>query len=491
MNKKNFVFILYSRQLCRNEFLSFFSLVFEAAKTNFHQFYFLKNIIRFFQLFLLVSLSFASESYATDQKISIDAFKFIKASPEAVDFEVSISNGTGQRLCVMGFAKSKDGIIRSYGVRQNIIEQGTDGPTSIQVLRPYGNNETQTEILFFEVFSCIDSEVLSTKVYSWPYDWKPSPKTVKQLPPEERLDNYLDYPTNLFYENILDEDFDRVDILFDKWNKKGSKDVSGNSSLAGFNQALGSICDPRYWEKCLSKIKHWKRTNSPLTNLAEAKFWQLYAWNIRGSRYSKDIDPFAMKIFLNRMTKATQILQSSSSLKNITPIWYETYLETMIDANKDVKSIENLFNEATRKYPNYLPLYSVMANFWVPVSGDHPNWHKLDELINKATAFTYDPDEDSNYARLYAEVSQQQRIEVDIFRDSPVLWSKMKDSFNTIIRLYPSANNLNSYAYFACKANDKSTFLTLLPKVSKRVVPEIWPGNYSVDLCKHMFTQKS
>jgi hypothetical protein len=41
----------------------------------------------------------------------------------------------------------------------------------------------------------------------------------------------------------------------------------------------------------------------------------------------------------------------------------------------------------------------------------------------------------------------------------------------------------SSYAYFACLANDASTYGALRAQIGKEVIPEAWGSNHSIEVC--------
>ena len=94
------------------------------------------------------------------------------------------------------------------------------------------------------------------------------------------------------------------------------------------------------------------------------------------------------------------------------------------------------------------------------------------------------------YARLYWIYAA---IEHDrSFRDLGIPWAKMKAGFEDLVARYPSAWNINNYASFACRANDKQAFLRLLPKLTPTSLRlDAWPTGFSFDNCKESFTSRT
>ncbi|MGO9445299.1 MAG: hypothetical protein ACLPXB_11045 [Thiobacillaceae bacterium] len=297
-----------------------------------------------------------------------------------------------------------------------------------------------------------------------------------------------------FSDNLKDEDFAALDAAMEEWNSPKERDPDGEWTLDGCRSVFVNYSD-RDWKKRLQRIQDWRASNkkSPGAAIAEATYWVAYAWRIRDSEYAGDVERVALRIFGERMRRAEQVLKNSKSYASSNPLWYEIYLDVAVATKRKEAFVVHLFEEGVRRYPYFEPLYTDMASFWAPYAPtvrDKADWRKVNRVVNQAVVLTADMDGISNYARIYAELNAKQGREFDLFRDGLVPWPALRDSFEDLVKRYPSANNLNEFAGFACQAGDKDTFVRLKLQMKGRVVPDKWPGNYSPDLCDHMFSRR-
>ncbi len=357
-----------------------------------------------------------------------------------------------------------------------------------QVSRPDGSGRRQTDVLMVMVYPCGKDIVLRRK-FDWSYVW-PEKATTSLIGGDEKAELSARHLSSVFYENWMDEDFGALDDLIEKWNNPTERDTNGGWKLDVCRNAfLNSSSEIWTLKGSLQRIQRWREFNpkSAEAVVAEAQYWVAYAWHIRGRETSGEVDPVAIRVFGERMKRAEKILKDSKGFASANPLWYEAYLDIAIATKRDEEFIENLYTEAIRRHPYFQPLYLDMAKYWAPRSREKANWEKVDEVVNQAVALTHDIDGISNYALLYAQINDLQKYEFNIFQDSFVSWTKMKDSFEDLVQHYPSSDNLNEFAAFACQAGDKETFLTIRAKILNRIVPYKWPGNYSLDLCDHRF----
>jgi hypothetical protein len=294
-------------------------------------------------------------------------------------------------------------------------------------------------------------------------------------------------------ETLKEEDYAALDGLIDRWSRATERNKDGRSPLASFGDTMTSFLHDKDWQGNLKRIQQWRRARpkSAGAAVAEAHYWKAYAWNVRGSEYAITVDPYAMKLFGERMKRAEKILADTKNFAAGNPLWYQTYLDIAIDTKRDDRFVEKLFNEASRRHPYYIPIYISMGNRWIPKPGRDLDRKKLAELADKVVALTSEADGSSNYARFLGELSYEQRPEVDLMREGVISWPRMKNAFEELLSRYPTPQNANMYAAFACRAGDRTTFLNVRPRVVNHVVPSMWPGNYSLDLCDRRFTQQS
>jgi hypothetical protein len=279
-----------------------------------------------------------------------------------------------------------------------------------------------------------------------------------------------------------------LDRLLKKWNRPEQRDGNGEWKLDSFRRVLGNSCEGN-WKGCIERIQRWRKSNPKSTSavIAEASYWIAYAWNIRGGKYNASTDAVAVKVFGERMKRAEQVLKDTKQFASDNPLWYETYMDVAVGTKRNVQFTAKLFAEGIHRHPHFQSLYLGMANYWSPVHDGKPDWAKVDEVIGNAVALTAITDGISNYARLYKRVNDHQKLEFDLFQDSLASWPKMRDSFDELIKRYPSTENINEFASYACQAEDKVTYLRLRVQMKDHILSHMWRNNYSPDMCDHKF----
>lgn len=429
-------------------------------------------------------------TFAQQGKISVDSIRILNTTPDFVDVELSGSNdGSRGQLYLGMIAKSTDGIVRSTAFQPVAVPGEKQFRVLSQGMRPSSLGPQQTDYLMVMVYTGQGTVLLRSK-FDWPHVWQEKKaSTVGRAVDSVELSEA--HPWRIFSLNLDEEDFAALDILMRKWNDPKERDHNGEWKLDSFRQVFVNYSSgKRDWKGDLQRIKRWQAFNpkSAGAAIAEAKYWAAYAWHIRGNETSTQADPVALRVFGERMQRAEKVLQEAKDFSVDNPLWYEAYLDIAVATKRKDKFIEALFNEAIRRHPHFQPLYLNMAKHWVPRSGDMADWSKVDGVIKQAVSNAAEMDSASNYALLYAQISELQKFEFDLFRDSLVSWVKMRDSYEGLVKRYPSADNLNEFAAFACRANDKSAYLNIRPLI-KHIVPKKWPGNYSYDLCDRRFLQ--
>ncbi len=147
-----------------------------------------------------------------------------------------------------------------------------------------------------------------------------------------------------------------------------------------------------------------------------------------------------------------------------------------------------LFQEAVREEPYYYAHYFKVASRLAPRwGGTLEEFHAFTEA---SVARTRERDGSTMYARLYwilASIEWDQ----EPFTELGILWDKMRQGFDDLVQRYPKSQwNLNKYAYFACRANDKKTFGRIVSGIEKPD-EEAWSGSYTLVYCKELLLERT
>ncbi len=427
---------------------------------------------------------------APQADVTVDALRVVAATPDFVDLEVSgTQDGSLGLLCMGVIAKSADGAMRSLSYPPAFVPAGTAFRLPARVMRPAGLGREQTDYLMVTVYPCGKDVVLRRK-FAWKHVWpetNASGGDAGRSLPSAAHQAYI-----AFNENLSEEDFAALDLLMTKWNDPRERDDNGQWKLDSFRSVfLRYSTSRRDWKGDLQRLQKWRALNprSAGAAIAEARYWAAYAWHIRGNEDAVQTDPVALRVFAERMQRAEQVLQDAKAFSADNPLWYEAYLDIAVAMKRDDRFVAALYDEAVRRHPYFHPLYLGMAKHWASSVSGRADWAKADGAIRQAMANTASVDGTGAYAMLYVKLGELQKCECNLFEGSRLSWSTMRDSFEDLVKRYPSDENLNLFAAFACRANDRRAFLKVRPRIVGHILPDLWLGGYSYDLCDHRFMQ--
>jgi len=251
----------------------------------------------------------------------------------------------------------------------------------------------------------------------------------------------------------------------------------------GYNQAFGMERD---WSKSLARVEYLKKKfpNEAFATMAEARYWNAYAWDARGGGYSSSISDDGRKLFRERLEKAERILLDTKTYAALLPDWYDEMISVQSTLDRPEDERDKIFLEGVKRYPAYYPIYFTMLNYLLPKWGG--TWRTVDNMIQWSVEHTQATEGTTMYARLYWVVGSDP--DINLFKDTFASWPKMKGGFEDLMTRHPKSKwNLNNFAKFACMAGDKQTFLALRAKMSNDVIDAAWPQKMSLDLCETKF----
>jgi hypothetical protein len=117
-----------------------------------------------------------------------------------------------------------------------------------------------------------------------------------------------------------------------------------------------------------------------------------------------------------------------------------------------------------------------------------PRWggsyDDVDRFINQIYAQTVNARGYERYAELYSTYARLEGDELDLFSDTHAFWSGMRSGYLGLVRRYSASDAvLNSFANFACRADDKDDYNRLRGAVGKRLSSTAWSTKYSIEAC--------
>jgi len=237
------------------------------------------------------------------------------------------------------------------------------------------------------------------------------------------------------------------------------------------------------WEMDFDRVAEWHKEepDSYAADLAEVIVWRMWAWHARGEGFASTVTPEGWKLFSERLAHAQQVLDRCKARAMKSPLWYQLSLVIARDSGWDTKRYRAMLDEATSRFPWYVTFYTSTSKFLSPKWGG--SYEALDEFARQTERTRLGSDH-SLYTRVYWSLTDEARGEFDPFRDSQADWKLMKAGFEGLMKRYPKSKwNLNAYAYFACRANDGSTYGALRARIGQDVIPEAWADNYPTEVC--------
>jgi hypothetical protein len=452
----------------------------------------------------------APQAAAGTSGFRIESVKQVDADPTMAEVDLVVSNdGSQGDLYMTAFVKSRDGTIHGGGAAAGPtpVPKGRHVHVTVFVGRPPGPAAQHSDVLIAWVqdrawhtvaMPCID----------WSHDWPALAGSAGGAPvatdvPSERqpgapagTDGLLPRQdlTQAIRTNLGDGDFAALDLLFQEWNNPAVRDASGNWKLEAFNAAFTELASEN-WDGAMATVRRWKAFNpkSPGAAVAEARLWMAHAWQGVGSCACggrQKPTPVSGLLFNQRIGHVEQALRASRAYASGNPLWYQAYLELAVATRRDAAFTQGLFDEAVTRHPLYQPLYLAMARYWLPGENRPGNWPPVAALGQQLVRLSQASDGDDNYAWFYARIDAGLPLEENLLWRGPLPWTRLRQSFRDLVRRYPSADNYNLFARSACRAHDRETYMELAVKIRHDIEPDLWPNNFSMDMCNHAFMER-
>lgn len=230
-------------------------------------------------------------------------------------------------------------------------------------------------------------------------------------------------------------------------------------------------------------IAAWKAAHpdSPFVPLAEAQHLLVKAWSARGSGYAGTVSREAWKLFSEQLLEAERKLLAAPASVRETAAWHLVLLKVALDARGRTDP-QQLFVDATRRWPRETRFYSHMVSRMVPKWGG--SWPQVESFVAAATRNAEATEGQSTYARLYLDLVMHNAEEI------PMDWPRMRSGFEDWIRRYPANPPLDAYASFACRARDKAAFTRVMQMLRPSDIAEVaWLPGYSPEACLRWASQ--
>lgn len=247
------------------------------------------------------------------------------------------------------------------------------------------------------------------------------------------------------------------------------------------------------WDEYREQLGQWRRQHpdSLAQALAETIFWSSYAWKARGSGYAHKVPKEAWELFHERMAKASARLEESKALPGSCPLWHSLRIANLMEQGAQRNVIEAAYKEAVAAFPLDLQIHAQMARVYSPRWGGSVG--EFDAFARRAAVITRSAEGQGLYARLYwgEDCNCDSALQFSSGSTTPD-WKLMKAGFEDMLKRFPDTTwNANKFASFACRANDKKTYLKLRGQLKGVVYESLWPSSYSMDVCDRRFMTRT
>ncbi|WP_282298134.1 hypothetical protein [Stenotrophomonas sp. PS02289] len=284
-------------------------------------------------------------------------------------------------------------------------------------------------------------------------------------------------------------DYAGLEAMAKDFRQNKSRTESGVWKLSQFYGGISDKFDTRdqdgdTWDARGRWMTGWLKQypSSPTALLAGAQLRVNLAWAYRGtSGYAYKVDKERWAAFKAQNSFAGEYLNHIRKVGRKDPEWYSLALEVARKGGASDTEYVALFDEATRRHPDYLEIHFQGVSNYVPKWGG--NAEALDALVILSQKRVRAKDRAMLYARMYWAASQFQ-YGTTLFEDSKANWPRMQRGFDDMLERYPSEWNLQAYAYFACAAGDRTASQNLISRMAQPPILKVWDKQAIYDDCR-------
>jgi hypothetical protein len=238
------------------------------------------------------------------------------------------------------------------------------------------------------------------------------------------------------------------------------------------------------WEADRQALEQW-RQQAPASlagAVVEAIYWRAYASQLRLGAVGH-LPKQAMEFYQEQLGRGIARLQQVKEQGNACPLWHSLHISLLLEGAGSRRAAATAYLDAVQVFPNDLQIHYAMSRAYSPRWGGTAV--QFDQFARRAVFFTKSVEGGAMYARLYwrEDGNGSDAIQFGEQRGLPE-WRMVKAGFEDLLQRHPQdLRGRNKYASFACRANDRETYLRLRQELGERIVPELWPDVAGVDAC--------
>ena len=232
-----------------------------------------------------------------------------------------------------------------------------------------------------------------------------NPEALPQIPDNkgDELEYAADVYSGIFYEALINRDFDLIDRAADEARESKEQTLAGVWKLEriydGLQRPRVETSDAE-WKRHIRLLREWmdKKPDSETAPVAVAASVFKFGWHARGHGYADSVTPENRQRFFEGIILAKGLLTSITD-KTSCPMWYSLMLQIALSENWDRQAYEELWEHAVQFEPTWYEYYRQKAIYLLP------KWHgEPGDLDAYANSYATRPGDDN--ARIYFLIIQ-------------------------------------------------------------------------------------
>lgn len=233
-----------------------------------------------------------------------------------------------------------------------------------------------------------------------------------------------------------------------------------------------------------ARVQKWnaEQPKSVFARFAELRLQYALAWNARGSGFAGTVPDSGWTAFAKALRATEQALRAADADLLNTPIAQNLLFAILLDDSQRRADAAAVFDEGVRRWPDYFDFHEVALSRLVPKWGG--SWEAVDGFITHWSEQRKATEGDSLYARFYTSAVAGGANPSSTRLD----WTRMKASFDELIQRYPTAENKNLAASFACGFRDTAYLKRAMDRIPEaEMARSHWLHGTDPESCRAWF----
>lgn len=243
----------------------------------------------------------------------------------------------------------------------------------------------------------------------------------------------------------------------------------------GIAEAVGNGSEKELKED-IARTEQWVKQHSAssLAYVFHAMALLTYGQHFRGRGYANTVPQQAWKVYYEYVGRAGKYLLEHQDVAAKDTAWHAAMLNVARCAGWREDVVLRIFDDGMKRNSADYRLYQNTLEYLLPKW--YGNAEAVDRFIRQSTRLAPAEYGAELYARLYSGAEEAQ-FRRDLYADSLIEWSEMKQGLELWFQRFPTAWNKNIFAYHACLAGDKAIASKLLGEIGDAPDWEIWQPN--------------